>query len=504
MVRQNILANIIGRAWGVIAIYIFIPFYLKFLGIEAYGLIGFYSTLLGVLSFADIGLTATLNRELARLSTRENTVTEMGDLLRTYECVYVLISVAVTTIIWALAPFIAERWLRVNSLSPESITTAVRLMGISISLQLLSALYNGGLSGLQKQVLTNALQIAWGMVRGIGAVAALWLISPTVFTFLCWQIFSNAVYCFVVRYNLWHTLPFQKVRSQINLRVFRHTWRYSMSMLVLTFIGVLLMQTDKLAVSKMLSLEMFGYYTLAGALATAPLILASPIAVAIFPKLTGLVEIGDETGLRHIYHRACGLVSVVVIPAGLTLALYSRNFIYAWTGSDVAAQEAGMAASLLLLGQIMQAVVFVPYYLALAFGRPKLNIQIGIASILLIAPILIFFIKKFGIVGGGISWLMMNMVSLPAYMYFFHRRFLPGELKNWSLYDVGRPMLAAFPVILLLHQFLPSSTSSRIMTLVEIVLVSGVATVIAVINVPLIRCELVKRSKNILGFCYGK
>ena len=34
---------------------------------------------------------------------------------------------------------------------------------------------------------------------------------------------------------------------------------------------------------------MLGYYTLAGALASAPLILASPIALAVFPRLTALV-----------------------------------------------------------------------------------------------------------------------------------------------------------------------------------------------------------------------
>jgi O-antigen/teichoic acid export membrane protein len=49
MIRRNIVANMIGRAWGVLSVYLFIPLYLKFLGIEAFGLVGFYSTLLGVL-----------------------------------------------------------------------------------------------------------------------------------------------------------------------------------------------------------------------------------------------------------------------------------------------------------------------------------------------------------------------------------------------------------------------------------------------------------------------
>ena len=71
MIQRNILFNMIGRAWGFVSTYVFVPLYLKFLGIEAYGLVGFYSTLLGVLAFADMGFTATLNREMARLSVRK-------------------------------------------------------------------------------------------------------------------------------------------------------------------------------------------------------------------------------------------------------------------------------------------------------------------------------------------------------------------------------------------------------------------------------------------------
>ena len=38
MIRRNIFANMVARAWGVISVYLFVPLYLKFLGIEAYGL----------------------------------------------------------------------------------------------------------------------------------------------------------------------------------------------------------------------------------------------------------------------------------------------------------------------------------------------------------------------------------------------------------------------------------------------------------------------------------
>jgi O-antigen/teichoic acid export membrane protein len=67
-IKSNLIANIVGRFWAVASIYAFIPFYIHYLGVEAYGIVGFYTVLQGVLFIADVGLTATLNRELARLS----------------------------------------------------------------------------------------------------------------------------------------------------------------------------------------------------------------------------------------------------------------------------------------------------------------------------------------------------------------------------------------------------------------------------------------------------
>ena len=64
-VKANILANIMGKAWSVLATFLFIPLYLKYLGIEQYSLISFATVINGVLIILDSGLTMTLTREFA-------------------------------------------------------------------------------------------------------------------------------------------------------------------------------------------------------------------------------------------------------------------------------------------------------------------------------------------------------------------------------------------------------------------------------------------------------
>ena len=129
MIRKNIASNFTARVWGFVSAYLFVPLYLKFLGIEAYGLVGFYSTLLGVFTFADMGFTATLNREMARLSVRKDSVGEMRDLLRTYETIYLSVSLVLGIIIWTLGPLIGREWLH-SSVEPRDIVPSLhRVLG---------------------------------------------------------------------------------------------------------------------------------------------------------------------------------------------------------------------------------------------------------------------------------------------------------------------------------------------------------------------------------------
>jgi O-antigen/teichoic acid export membrane protein len=208
------------------------------------------------------------------------------------------------------------------------------------------------------------------------------------------------------------------------------------------------------------------------------------------------VASGNQRDLVGLYRRTTSLVAVAAIPGGLTLAAFAGVFILAWTGSVPAAQQAGVAAAFLLGGQVLQALSVVPFYLALAHGNIRLNLQIGIASVVLIAPLLGFLVTRYGIVGAGVSWLVMNVCTLPPYMYFLHRRFLPGEFRQWCLRGVGCPLLAALPCVLLGRWLVPH-TDSRLLTMGWIGLVWGVAVAAAAMSVPELRNALMKRLSRI-------
>jgi O-antigen/teichoic acid export membrane protein len=455
--RRNVAANLVGRAWGVLSVYLFLPFYLRFLGVEAYGVVGFYAVLQGVMIIADLGLTATLNREMARLVAADAEPRELRDTVRTIETLYGAASLVLGLAVVLAAPLIAHRWLDARLLHAAELETAVRLMGVAVAFQFPTGLYQGGLLGLERQVLANVLQVGWGLLRSAGSVLVLWVVSPTLAAFFWWNVAANALYLFAARVALWRSLPDAPDPARWRVEVLRGVWRYAGGMALMAVISSILIQMDKLVVSRLLPLETFGYYAIAWSLSQGALVLASPVANAMFPRLTALATVGRGDPLRRTYHLACQLVAVLALPVGLTLAVFAREVLLVWTGSPAVAANARAAGTLLTVGSMALAIQIVPYNLALAHGWVRLNIGLALAAAVVALPSLILLVGRHGLAGAATVWLLINVGSAVPFIFLLHRRLLPGATRRWLLADVARPLAAAAACVVVARLVFPAA-----------------------------------------------
>jgi hypothetical protein len=82
-------ASILSRAWGAALSVLAVPVYLRFLGVESFGVVGVFTTLSALIGFMDLGLGSTLTRELARLGNQPSLLPQARDTARTLELAYV-------------------------------------------------------------------------------------------------------------------------------------------------------------------------------------------------------------------------------------------------------------------------------------------------------------------------------------------------------------------------------------------------------------------------------
>lgn len=475
-VKRNVVANFAGRFWVAFLGFAFVPLYIKFLGMEAYGLIGFYTTLQTVFFLLDMGLSTTLNRELARRSVRKDAAQEMRDLSRTLEAVYWAAAIVMGCAIVALSSVIAGRWVRAEELSPEVIRQAVAAMGIALALQFPFSLYQGGLLGLQRQVLLNVILIVMSTFRFGGVVIVLWQFSPTLHAYFGWQVLASGLQSGVTAVLFWRSLP-AAARPVFRKSILTDVWRFAAGMAGITAFAVLLTQMDKVVLSKLLSLASFGYYALAALVAGSLAVISYPLFTALFPRFTQLVAVGDESALTRLYHKASQLMTVAVVPLAAVIAMFSHDVLLAWTGKPGVADHAHLLLSLLIIGYALNGLVTVPYALQLAYGWTKLGLYINMVGVIVLVPGVWLSARQFGAPGAAAVWIVLNACYVLVNVQVMHRRLLKKEMGAWYLRDVAVPAVAAVAFAAVARWLAPEGLSR--LTAAAVVIVAIVISAMA-------------------------
>ncbi len=421
----------------------FVPLYIQYLGIEAYGLIGLFAVLQAWLSLLDMGMTPTLSREMARFTGGAHSAQSIRDLLRSIELIAGGIALLIALGIWAASGWLASDWLRAEKLPTAVVAQAFAIMGMVTALRFVEGVYRSSIVGLQRQVLYNAVNSALATLRGLGAVGILMWVSPTIKVFFIWQGLISILTLGVLASVTYRALPKAERGGRFSMPALRGIWRFAGGMMGVTLLSLLLTQTDKIVLSKLLSLEEYGYYALAALVAGGLSILAGPINQAWYPRLNELKARNNNVEFARVYHQGAQIISVVVGGIAIVLIFYSEMVINIWTQNISIARKISYLTSILILGNLLNSIMTMPFYAQLANKWTSLINMINLISVLLFVPAIIWGVSRFGIEGAAWIWVCLNGMYILVGIHFMHRKILVKEKMKWYLNDVFLPLMAS-------------------------------------------------------------
>lgn len=459
------------------------------MGIESYGLIGIFASLIAIFGLLDMGLSTTLNRELARLSVLPDKVQEMKDLVRTLEFVYWGVAILIAGIVILLSSPIANYWINADELPVTTVHQALMIMGGIVAFRWPLSLYQGGLMGLQRQVLLNIILVTAAFIQGVGAVLILWLVSPTIQAFLIWQIVASFFTTLYTALYLWKSLPPTDDSPSFQIQLLVGVWRFAAGMTGISITVLFLTQTDKILLSKLLPLSVFGYYSLATVVAATLYKFIGPIYIAVFPRFSELVSRRDEKGLKNLYHKSCQLMSVTILPPAIIVAVFASEIMLLWTGDPVTVANTHIIVSILIIGTALNGLMNLPYALQLAYGWTQLALYINIIAIIVLIPLIFILVNIYGAVGAAVAWVILNCGYVLISIQIMHTRLLKGEQWRWYLNDVAKPLLITLAVVLLWRLVIPVEMS-RLEISFYLTIISITTLVSAMFAVPYTRLTM--------------
>lgn len=483
MLQRNLVANYLGNSWTALVGIVVVPLYIKYIGIESYGLIGLFALMQAWLSLLDMGMTPTLNREMGRFTGGAQSASSIRDLLRSVEVVVVVVGCLIVFGVWAGAGWLATEWLQMEDLSVSTVGQALSIMGLVIALQFVSSIYRSSLIGLQRQVLFNTITSVTATIRAIGAVAVLAWIAPTLQAFFIWQGVISIVALLLLMAATYQCLPRIDRRGRFSLDVLKRISSYAGGMVGITFLTLLLTQIDKILLSRLLTLSDFGLYTVAALVAGGLRILLAAIAQALYPRLSQLHAENNNSAFVETYHEGAQLVSVIVGSAALVLITFSEPILLLWTQDAELASRMSILVRWLAFGNLLNAFLTMPYQAQLAYGWTGFAIRVNTIAVVVIVPAIYFAVTIYGMVGAAIVWALLNLGYILIGMHYMYKRILTTEKWRWYREDVLRPMLTATTMAILLSLVSPDY-SSNLYNIFQILLCSLLVFVAAILGAP--------------------
>lgn len=387
-----------------------IPVYVKFFGLELYGIISLFATLNLFLQVLDFGIYPTLIKETSQRY-QKTTQYKLEKYIKCFLIINLIIALLIILISIFSSNYLAEEWFNKSNISKSTISNCLMLIGFQIACRWPILIFQGILFGSPIARYGFILNILIITINALGSLILLYIFKIGIESFLIWQIISGLFYTLIIYLTCKFKLAII-LKSKIKIRDFKSSFNVSSQLWLVTASAILFSQIDKILLSNLVSLDNYGLYMLAVSAAGILQIVINPFYTIFFPKFSKMFIQKQFNHIHNLYNLLLKLMAAFIFPLGLFLVISSDIFIYLWTRDENLAFLIAPIFNLLLISSIINGINYVPYILQLSYGKNWIPILLNIMSTILMFPFLYIFVSFYGVLGGGALLMMFQFVIM--------------------------------------------------------------------------------------------
>jgi O-antigen/teichoic acid export membrane protein len=424
--KRNTIWNLVGSVAPVAIGALTVPYLIKNIGLEAFGIITLVWALIGYFSLFDFGLGRVLTQQIAAYR-GSNAHDRLPSLIKTGLLLTLVTGLIGGACLAALAGELGHVWLHV---SPSMETVAVRsflIAALGIPFTTLSTGLRGVLEADESFGAVNVLRLLLGFANfGLPAITVylfggrldLIVLSLTIarlVVLLAHIYFVNRAHATYVR------APILTKAEAVNLI------RFGTCMTVSNIVSPIMVVSDRFIISNVLGAGAVAFYTVPFEVLFRMLMLPAAFTTALFPRLAALNATNDPA-YRRVYNKGLYLVGGIMLPICLVTACGSYWFLSIWINVGFA-DKSWLIASILSLGIFFNSIAQVPFAALHAAGRVRATAILHVAELVGYIPLLFVALRLFGVTGAASVWTIRAGIDLLA-LYFCAKQIKRKTVKE--------------------------------------------------------------------------
>jgi len=446
--RKNVIANYFGSGWSAGLSFVSIPFLLSMLGAESYGLVSFFFAIKAIATVFDFGLAVATNREVAfRLGRKDPSV---PSLVKTVEVLNWIIGIIISLIVWSLLRVFIVDWVSAEGLTSDQLVMMSLLFAVSLGVSWPVVLYQNLLRSFGEHAAYNAALCLSSTLRNPGALFVLWVFSPKIEVFMSWSLIVSVIeimtYWTLVKGKI--PLVSDSLVSFFNYKSLRGMKRFALGTGFSSIIASIIFQADKVLISKLLNLELLGYYSAILAIVGSFGKLTTPIVRAVFPHLALTYGSGHIDSVADIYKNHAHIVNGLLMPIVLALVTFGPQILELWLPPSVATDDLGDVLVLLAVAYMFYSLANMPIIILMVFKDVNILVISRIIALAFLIPLLQLLITNYGLEGAALAVFSCSVFLYVVLVVSVSRRIFPTYRMNELTMVVG-PLLVSAPIFYL-------------------------------------------------------
>jgi O-antigen/teichoic acid export membrane protein len=400
-VARNTALNIFGRVVPLLVALVTMPYVVRHLGPDRFGLLALAWMVVGYFALFDLGIGPATTKFVAELLGKGE-IERLPEMVWTALATQTLFGVVAGILLALGAPLLVDRLLKI----PAEIHPEARLIFLILAFTLPVGFATGSMQGVlaasQRFDLLNALTIPSSALNYVVPVVALALGYglPAIVLFLVLAKMASLVVLFFLCGWLYPSL---RSGLRFDRRLVRPLLGFGGWVTVSSAVSPILVYFDRFLIGAVISIAAVGFYTPPYMISDKLAILPSSLALTLFPAFSTSAGRGDTEWIRRLLVRSLKFLILLVGPCALLLAFFAQPLLTFWLGARFAA-EGTLALQILAVGVFFNSLAYVPYNLLYGVGRPDLNAKFHLAELPLHIALAWFLVTRFGLPGAALAW----------------------------------------------------------------------------------------------------
>jgi O-antigen/teichoic acid export membrane protein len=451
VLARNTGWNLVGNITPLLVAVFCIPYLIRGLGTDRFGLLTLVWALIGYASLFDLGLGRALTQLVAKkLGAGE--AFEVPALVWTSLFLLQVFSAIGTIAVLLFSSLLVRRVLNIPSSLHHEALISFYLLAFSIPMVIGTSGLRGFLEAHQRFELINALRIPMGIFTFVGPLLVLPFsqsLIPVVSVLVLGRLgglVAHLIICFRVAPELRQGVVLH--RDDVGALLRLGGW-----MTVTNLVGPLMVSLDRFVIGALVSVAAVAFYVTPYELITKLWLIPGALATVLFPAFsTSYVQ--DSSRLGVLSQRAIKCILLVLFPIVVLVIAFAKDGLTLWLGASFA-QQSSHVLQWLALGVLFNCLAQIPFALLQGIGRPDLTAKLHLAELPAYLLALWWCVKLYGIQGAAIVWTVRAFVDAVLLFIVADRFCTSSPLLSWktnlfSAVAVSALALAALPQTLVL------------------------------------------------------